>query len=323
MLEIKHLSLKYKNFTAVNDVTFTIEEGEFFALCGSSGCGKTSLLRAIAGFETIDKGRIILNGEDITDMDPSLRGIGFIFQNYTLFPHFNVEKNIAYGLENFRYGKDKIDKQVQQVSKLLNIRNQLKKKPHELSGGQQQRVAIARAWVMHPKLLLLDEPFSSLDAPVRVSLLKELQRLVQKTGMTVIYVTHDIREALGYANRILLLNNGEIEQIGTPIDLYNHPINEFVARFIGSKNIISPQWAKALKLDVNKKYYISYERISIKETKQITSARTFQLVNILFQGFYWELELLNEYQKLIVYVMNPTVKYTLYSYYEADFLVEF
>jgi iron(III) transport system ATP-binding protein len=235
-LQIANVIKKFGDFTALDDVSIEINEGEFVCFLGPSGCGKTTLLRAIAGLELQTHGRVEQAGRDISDLPPSERDFGIVFQSYALFPNLTVIRNIAYGLENRKLPKAEIDKRVRELLELVGLTGQDDKYPAQLSGGQQQRVALARALATSPGLLLLDEPLSALDARVRVHLRHEIKELQSRLGVTTIMVTHDQEEALTMADRIVVMNEGVIEQVGTPMEIYRHPATAFVADFIGQMN---------------------------------------------------------------------------------------
>ncbi len=227
------LTKRFGEVVAVDHVTLEIKDGEFFTLLGPSGCGKTTFLRCIAGLELPDEGKVYFDDQDMTEVPPHKRDTGMVFQNYALWPHMNVFDNIAYGLKIRGYKKDEIRRKVLEVLKLVKLEGLEKRTPHQLSGGQQQRVALARAIVVNPKVLLFDEPLSNLDAKLRIEMRAELKRLQRELGVTTIYVTHDQEEAMSISDRIAIMNQGRVMQIGTPQEIYKHPKNEFVARFIG------------------------------------------------------------------------------------------
>ncbi len=238
MLEIKEIRKSFSQSPVVNGISLNIGEGEFFCLLGPSGCGKTTLLRIIAGFESPDSGSVIFNGKDITGLPAYKRDFNLIFQNFALFPHLSVYENIAFGLKVKRIGREEIESRVAGVISSLGLEGLEKRMPSALSGGQQQRVAVARAIVNRPKLLLLDEPLSSLDKKIAEKTLIELTELQKKLGITFIYVTHNQDEALSLADRIALMNNGRIVQLDSPEILYERPVNRFAAGFIGKMNFI-------------------------------------------------------------------------------------
>ena len=235
-LEIANVWKTFGNFAALKDVSLSIREGEFVCFLGPSGCGKTTLLRAIAGLDLQSRGTIHQGGADISTLPPSKRDYGIVFQSYALFPNLSIERNIAFGLEGAGRSKAEIKARVAELLTLVGLESQAKKYPAQLSGGQQQRIALARAMAISPGLLLLDEPLSALDAKVRVHLRHEIKDLQRKLGVTTIMVTHDQEEALAMADRIVVMNHGVIEQIGTPTEVYRHPRTLFVADFIGETN---------------------------------------------------------------------------------------
>lgn len=224
--------------TAVDGVSFTIENGNFFSLLGSSGCGKTTLLRLVAGFEQPDSGRILLDGQDITYLPPNKRPVNTVFQNYALFPHLTVWENIAFGLRVAKQSSQDIKKEVGKMLHLMQMEEHAHKKPEQISGGQQQRVAIARALVNKPRVLLLDEPLAALDLKLRQKMLMELDLIHDQVGIVFLFVTHDQTEAMAVSDRIAVMHGGKIEQIGTPMELYEAPKSSFVAAFIGDTNFL-------------------------------------------------------------------------------------
>lgn len=245
-LNIESLWKDYGTFTALRDVSLSIDQGEFVCFLGPSGCGKTTLLRAIAGLDPQTRGQILQGGRDISNLPTSQRDYGIVFQSYALFPNLTVAKNIAFGLENTRRPKAAIAARVRELLALVGLPDQADKYPAQLSGGQQQRIALARAIAISPGLLLLDEPLSALDAKVRVYLRHEMKELQRKLGVTTIMVTHDQEEALSMADRIVVMNHGVIEQIGTPTEIYRHPASLFVADFIGETNRIPSRFAQGV-----------------------------------------------------------------------------
>ena len=234
MLIVESINKSYDGKSAVEDLNFVVEDGEFLALLGPSGCGKSTSLKMIAGLEIPDSGKIILDDRDITHLDPGKRKLAMVFQSYALFPHLSVEENILFGLKARKVNKLEQKKRLDSVIELVALTEQLKKKPSQLSGGQCQRVALARAIVAEADLCLMDEPLSNLDTKLRNEMRVEIRALQQRLGMSVIYVTHDQVEAMSMADRIVLMNDGKIEQIGLPEQLYNQPETKFTAQFIGS-----------------------------------------------------------------------------------------
>ena len=236
---IKNAVKRYGDFTALHGVSLNIEKGEFFTLLGPSGCGKTTLLRMIAGFNSIEGGDFYFGENRINDVPAHKRDIGMVFQNYALFPHLTVEENVAYGLKARKVDKKEIDRRVKEALELVQIAPLATRKPSELSGGQQQRVALARAFVIEPSVLLMDEPLSNLDAKLRVQMRSIIKKLQRRLGITTIYVTHDQEEALAISDRIAVMNQGRVMQVGTPSEIYAKPENPFVAGFIGVSNFLN------------------------------------------------------------------------------------
>lgn len=238
ILELRDVVKKFEDQEAVKNISLRINKGEFLTLLGPSGCGKTTTLRMIAGFESPTSGKIILENEQVEGKEPHKRNVNTVFQNYALFPHMNVFDNVAYGLKIKRVSKDDISKRVNEMLTLVQLNGFEKRKPNQLSGGQRQRVAIARALINKPKVLLLDEPLGALDLKLRKQMQVELKRLQKKLGITFIYVTHDQEEALNMSDRIAVMKDGLIEQIGEPKEIYERPRTKFVASFIGESNLI-------------------------------------------------------------------------------------
>ncbi len=240
MVEVKleNVLKRFGEVVAVDHVTLKINHGEFFSFLGPSGCGKTTTLRVIAGLELVDEGKIFFDDADVTSLPPYKRNTGMVFQNYALWPHMSVFDNVAYGLKIRKMRKEEIEKRVKEVLELVKLTGMEKRYPTQLSGGQQQRVALARALVVRPKVLLLDEPLSNLDAKLRVEMREEIKRIQKKLGITAIYVTHDQEEAMVISDRIAVLNQGKVMQIGTPEELYKKPANLFVATFLGRYTLL-------------------------------------------------------------------------------------
>ena len=238
IIELKNISKAFDGEGVLNDISLYINDNEFITLLGPSGCGKTTLLRMIGGFEHPDQGDILFLGERINDVPPHKRHVNTVFQKYALFPHLNVFENVAFPLRERKAPKDEINKKVNEMLSLVMLGNFANRSVTSLSGGQQQRVAIARALISHPRVLLLDEPLGALDLKLRKDMQQELKKIQQSTGITFVFVTHDQEEALSMSDTIVVLNEGKIQQIGTPADIYNEPDNAFVADFIGESNII-------------------------------------------------------------------------------------
>ncbi len=241
MVEFRNVTKRWGTFTAVDNVSLTINAGEFLTLLGPSGCGKTTLLRMIGGFETPTVGSVLLDGQDVTFTPPYRRQVNQVFQSYALFPHLSVRDNIAFGLKMKKVPRNEISKRVDEVVAMVALAGMEDRKPTQLSGGQRQRVALARAIVNRPKVLLLDEPLSALDAKLRHSMQVELKRLQSKIGITFVFVTHDQEEALTMSDRIAVINRGRIEQLGPVEEIYHRPKTTFVANFIGEANIIDAE----------------------------------------------------------------------------------
>ena len=239
-----------KDFYAVKDTSLEIEPGSFVTLLGPSGCGKTTTLRMIAGFESPDEGEIYLGGEPINALTPNKRDTAMVFQSYALLPHYNIFDNVAYGLKLRKMDKDVIKEKVTNILKLVGLEGMEARMTNQLSGGQQQRVALARALVIEPGVLLFDEPLSNLDAKLRVNMRTEIRRIQQEAGITAIYVTHDQSEAMAISDKIIIMDKGEVAQMGTPQEIYYHPVNEFVADFIGEANFLRGKVVKDKEVEI-------------------------------------------------------------------------
>ncbi|CAN5485775.1 ABC transporter ATP-binding protein [soil metagenome] len=238
-VQLGDLTKAFGDFEAVRSISVDIPAGEFFSLLGPSGCGKTTTLRMIAGFERPTAGRILLDGQDVAGVPPHKRNVNTVFQNYALFPHLDVSENVAFGLRFSKTSKDEIQRRVEAALALVQLERFADRRPHQLSGGQQQRVALARALILNPSVLLLDEPLGALDAKLRKSLQIELKTLQERVGITFIYVTHDQEEALTMSDRMAVMSEGEIEQVGTPQQVYDEPTSLYVADFLGVSNTMS------------------------------------------------------------------------------------
>jgi putative spermidine/putrescine transport system ATP-binding protein len=240
-LELLNIQKKFATFTAVQAFNLDVERGEFVSFLGPSGCGKTTTLRMIAGFERPTSGIIRINGKDVTHEPPQRRDTGMVFQSYALFPNMTVADNIGFGLKIAGKSKDDLKQRVDEMLALIHLKEFGHRYPYQLSGGQQQRVALARALAIRPQVLLLDEPLSALDAKIRVELRQEIRAIQRTLGITTIYVTHDQEEALSLSDRIVVMNRGEVEQIGTPFEIYNFPKTTFVASFVGTLNVLTAE----------------------------------------------------------------------------------
>ena len=269
-----NLIKRYGDSTVIPGLSLKIRKGEFFTLLGPSGCGKTTLLRMVAGFNSIEGGEIHFNDRLMNDVPPKDRNIGMVFQNYAIFPHLTVKKNIAFGLENRKLPKDEIHKKVDHILKVVKIHEFKDRLPESLSGGQQQRVALARAIVIHPNVLLMDEPLSNLDAKLRIEMRNAIKEIQKDIGITTIYVTHDQEEAMAISDRIAVMKLGEIQHVGTPQNIYQRPSNIFVATFIGRTNILEGKLTAhneniELRFDNNYKVIMDNLEVSVEEGKEI------------------------------------------------------
>ena len=291
-LKIENITKKYGMQIALNDVNAEIERGEFVCILGPSGCGKSTLLRVLAGLENVESGCVYINGRDVTCDAPAKRNFGIVFQSYALFPNLNAKQNIAYGLSGKKLKKAEIEAKVNEVIQTVNLTDHVNKYPQQLSGGQQQRVALARAIVLNPEFLLLDEPLSALDAKVRIMLRRELKNLQRKLGITTIMVTHDQEEALSMADRIIVMNNAVIEQVGTPEEIYENPLTDFVADFIGSVNFLDGECA------------IRPENINIVNNGTLTG----RVTDIEYRGSFYRLFIDSERGQLLVDVKAEALK---------------
>ena len=238
-IDIKNISRHFGSVKAVDNVSFSIKQGEFFSLLGPSGCGKTTLLRLLAGFESANQGEIFIDGIDVTTMPPNLRPTNMVFQNYAIFPHINVKKNIEFGMRKEKLSKQELDGRVQEVLSLVKLEGYEERFSNQLSGGQRQRIALARALIKRPKVLLLDEPLGALDKKLRDEMQIELRNLQKAVGITFVFVTHDQGESISMSDRVAVMNDGQIQQISDPHDLYYNPQNIFVSDFIGTTNFLS------------------------------------------------------------------------------------
>ncbi|TFZ39995.1 ABC transporter ATP-binding protein [Soehngenia longivitae] len=303
-IDLINLSKKFGEDLVLDNMNLYIRQNEFLTLLGPSGCGKTTTLRIIGGFENPTEGKVVFEGNDITGLPPYLRQINTVFQRYALFPHLNVFENIAFGLKIKKKSNEEIKKKVTQMLELVNLAGFEKRNIESLSGGQQQRIAIARALVNEPKVLLLDEPLGALDLKLRKEMQIELKKMQQSVGITFIYVTHDQEEALTMSDTVVVMDKGKIQQIGTPIDIYNEPQNRFVAQFIGESNILDGIMEKDFKVWFLSKEFICVDKGFDKDEKvdvvirpedvEIVEEDKAQLMgivkNVLFKGVHYEME---------------------------------
>lgn len=284
-IAIENVVKKFGQDVIIKGLSVEIREGEFFTLLGPSGCGKTTLLRMIIGFNSIDGGLIKVNGRVVNTIPINQRNMGMVFQNYAIFPHMSVKENVAFGLRMRRITEAEIDRQVTDILKIVKIDHLKDRMPAKLSGGQQQRVALARAIVIHPEVLLMDEPLSNLDAKLRVQMRNAIKQIQHQIGITTVYVTHDQEEALAVSDRIAIMNNGVIEQIDTPKNIYQHPENLFISTFIGLSNILP---AKVRYSDPAEKYIIFENGYQVKMDNLVETVQNGQqvLVAVRPEEFY-------------------------------------
>lgn len=268
-LVFQRISKKFGAYTALEEVSFSVQKGEFFSILGPSGCGKTTLLRILAGFEKPDSGQIILDGQDITLLPPHKRPINTVFQNYALFPHLTLYENIAFGLRVARRPQEEIDSEVSRMLELIQMNDYAYKKPDEISGGQKQRVAIARALINKPQVLLLDEPLAALDLKLRQKMLLELDLIHDEVGITFVFVTHDQTEAMAVSDHIAVLHHGKLEQIGSPVQLYESPKSSFVAAFIGDTNFLDGIVARKVSPDYSLLHIENFPSVLCFNDKQL------------------------------------------------------
>ena len=301
-LVLEGVSKKFGDSYAVRNVDLEIRDGEFLTLLGPSGCGKTTTLRMIAGFETITEGTITYKGKVLNNLTPQQRKFGIVFQSYALFPHMRVDENIAFGLKMQKYPKDKINARVDELLGIVGLQNAKRKYPAELSGGMQQRVALARALAPSPDVILLDEPLSALDAKIRVKLRAEIKQLQAKLGVTMIYVTHDQEEALSISDRVVVMNQGVIEQVDVPVEIYKNPKSEYVADFVGSNNFCEGKLANGrLNID-GKPYKFKVDYDPSYESKPVTAAIRPERIEVINEGKASDMEESNIlHGELVVY----------------------
>jgi putative spermidine/putrescine transport system ATP-binding protein len=292
MLELSHISKNFGNQITLRDIDLKIFEGEFFSLLGPSGCGKTTLLRLLAGFEQPTEGRVFLNGQDISELPPSLRPFNLIFQKYALFPHMSVEDNVAFGLKMKKMRPSEISVKVNHMLQLMGLKDFARRRINTLSGGQSQRVAVARALVNQPKVLLLDEPLSALDLKMRQYLQMELKSLQRQLGLTFVFVTHDQDEAFALSDRVAVINEGRIEQVSSPQDLYERPQTRFVAEFIGQMNKLPERWL-APQTASQGECYIRPEKVYFRGSRELPTWIPARILQKIFRGDHdeWQVEL--------------------------------
>ncbi|MFV0502549.1 MAG: spermidine/putrescine ABC transporter ATP-binding protein [Lachnospirales bacterium] len=318
LIEIKKLAKSYGDETILNNISFYIKKNEFVTFLGPSGCGKTTTLRILGGFETPTSGEVLFEGKDLTVIPPYKRKINTVFQKYALFPNMNVYNNVAYGLKIKKLDKNTIDTKVKEILKLVNLSGYEKRTIDSLSGGQQQRIAIARALVNEPEVLLLDEPLGALDLKLRKDMQIELKNIQQKLGITFIYVTHDQEEALTMSDTIVVLYNGEIQQIGSPVDIYNEPKNSFVADFIGESNIVDGKMIKDKLVTFSGKEFICVDsgfgennnvKVVIRPEDIVISKTNGQLqgkvIDAIFKGVHYEMYVETEDE---TYMVHSTIQ---------------
>ena len=308
MIEIKNVSKQIGDRKILDNISLTIDKGSLVVLIGSSGCGKTTTLKIIAGFETADSGQVVFENNIINDIPPYERQLNTVFQKYALFPHMNVYENIAFGLKLKKMPKDVIDQKVKEMLKLVALEGYENRDIEALSGGQQQRVAIARALVNEPKVLLLDEPLGALDMKLRKGMQIELKRIQQKLGITFIFVTHDQEEALTMSDTIVVMNKGEIQQMGSPEDIYNEPANSFVAKFIGESNIVDGTMLDDFKVEFGGRIFNCVDKGFEKNEaiEVVIRPEDFEMVkyeegmlkgtvtSVIFKGVHYEIEVKDE-----------------------------
>lgn len=308
IIELKGITKSYGKDTILDNLSLNIKKNEFLTLLGPSGCGKTTTLKIIAGFETADSGQVVFENNIINDIPPYERQLNTVFQKYALFPHMNVYENIAFGLKLKKMHKDVIDQKVKEMLKLVALEGYENRDIEALSGGQQQRVAIARALVNEPKVLLLDEPLGALDMKLRKGMQIELKRIQQKLGITFIFVTHDQEEALTMSDTIVVMNKGEIQQMGSPEDIYNEPANSFVAKFIGESNIVDGIMLDDFKVEFGGRIFDCVDKGFEKNEaiEVVIRPEDFEMVkyengmlkgtvtSVIFKGVHYEIEVKDE-----------------------------
>lgn len=292
-LQIKNMKKHYKNGDGVDNININVHEGEFLTLLGPSGCGKSTILRTLGGFLDVDGGDILIDGNSVKDLPPENRPTAMVFQSYNLWPHMTVYDNLAFGLKIKKESKAQIAKEIEEGLALVNMKGFEKKYPGQLSGGQQQRIAIARALLLKPSVLLLDEPFSALDAKIRSQMREELKKIQEELNITVVFVTHDQEEAMALSHRIVVMNKGVVEQIGTPTEIYDHPASRFVASFIGEMNFIPENGGST----------VAVRPEDVVVTKgQVSGQKMGQVRTVMVLGHYVEMNVETEGRVIKTYV---------------------
>lgn len=296
-LQIKDMKKHYQNGDGVDNINFVVHKGEFLTMLGPSGCGKSTILRTLGGFLNIDEGDILIDNQSIKNLPPEKRPTSMVFQSYNLWPHMTVEENLAFGLKIKKLPKEEIKQKIKRGLELVNMAGTQKKYPGQLSGGQQQRVAIARALILEPSVLLLDEPFSALDAKIRMQMREELKKIQEELQITVVFVTHDQEEAMMLSHRIVVMNKGVIEQIGSPIEIYDHPATKFVAGFIGEMNFLNED---------NQVIAIRPENVTLQKGK-LDGMRQATIRTIMMLGHYGEVTMDYQGQMVKAYITKEEV----------------
>ncbi len=296
---IKNLTKVYGENTVVSNISVEVPDGTLVSILGPSGCGKTTTLRMIAGFEIPQEGEIYFDDQPITGIPVNKRNIGMVFQSYALFPHMTVKQNIAYGLEQRKFTKSEIEKQVNTALKMVHMEEYANRKPKQLSGGQQQRVALARALVIKPRVLLLDECLSALDKKLRVEMQLELRKILEETGVTTFFVTHDQEEAMTLSDYIIVMNNGIIEQIGTPLEIYEKPKNAFVASFLGKANFFEQG---------NRLYAVRPEKVSISKERMENAKKKGRVSFVTYSGSLTSYTIEAEEKTVVVQQQNTSLQ---------------
>ena len=301
---LKNISHSYDTTKVLDHVDITIGKGEFFTLLGPSGCGKTTLLRILAGFIHPTEGQVLIGEKDITNWEPEKRNMGIVFQNYALFPNMTVRDNIAYGLKVRKKSKDFIREKCDYYMELAGLKELENRRINELSGGQQQRVAIARALVIEPQMLLLDEPMSNLDVALRVKMREEIRAIQQKIGITTLFITHDQQEALSISDKVAVMKDGKVLQVGEPEEIYNHPNQEFVANFVGTSNRIDKKDYALLGIENEEASCVFIRPEQMRLSHEEKGGLPVRVLNVRFGGLYYEYTLESEGKEYRVVEIN-------------------